>query len=347
MFCLQCLSPRPIFFPKYDPVVIPIQVNNTCLKLKLPGRIYEKEGEFFTAEASDCEKRPSGLLVCLDDFALETDALKVNCLNDNRDCEFETVRCRPAIKQLRAGAFIFARGPVLALTVNETNKLTRVDPGELGSTKLYPWSAYTMLQANNRIVYSLQPEDEVEPIMWKSLNLDKWHNAVRERVVVIKSHNVSILLQKSRIAEVELQKLADNLKEVVVASDSAFSRVADWCAFLSIGLWAVTAAVLFYRKKRGAKSNHNSKKSELSAIKESLLEQQSQSDESMFALNHNVHKVARRLENIQVQQAAWSAVQTMTMGPLQVSSPRPETPPPVECIEMLPISKPKRKVVKK
>jgi hypothetical protein len=234
--------PHGSIFPKFDPVMVPIQADNVCLKLQLPERVYIKNGEFYTAEISDCEVRPSGLMVCLDDFSVEVEALKVKCLNGQGECVFEEVHCHPVIKQIRAGALIFSQETVWGLEVNETSKLVRVDQGiGKGTTKLYPWSKFTMIQTAQRIVYSLQPEDEVDPIFWSLVNVTTWNSQLRNRVLQIKRNNISRLLEESKETGIRIEKLGDDLQEMRgnVDSFNGFS-VADICAFVAIGLWGVT-----------------------------------------------------------------------------------------------------------
>jgi hypothetical protein len=237
--------------------------------------------------------------VCLDNFSVEVEALKVKCLNGQGECVFEEVHCHPVIKQIRAGVLIFSQETVWGLEVNETNKLVRVDQGiGKGTTKLYPWSKFTMIQTAQRIVYSLQPEDEVDPIFWSLVNVTTWNSQLRNRVLQIKRNNISRLLEESKETGIRIEKLGDDLQEMRgnVDSFNGFS-VADICAFVAIGLWGVTLTLVIVALTHTRRSAPRSKEA-LQQIERSIEGQKHHQESAFTAWSREVNNMGYKFERL-------------------------------------------------
>ena len=153
-------------FPLFEPSLVPVKSNNTCMKITLPKRIYLKEKTFYSAEHSDCTTRPSGLLICLDNFRKETHPQTVPCLNNGIDCETEEVRCQPHVVQVSAGALIFRNSlPVYGISAKQSGSLIRLDKPDV-ETELFSWKEYTQIQVAQRVIYGIQKESASNTVNW-------------------------------------------------------------------------------------------------------------------------------------------------------------------------------------
>lgn len=234
-------------FPLYEPAIVPVKSNDTCLKVKLPKRIYLKEDLFLTAEHSECTTRPSGLLICLDDFSKEQHPQTIHCLNEGTDCETEEVKCQPHIVQVSAGALIFRSSlPVYGISRQQAGHLLRLDTPEV-ETSLHSWKKYSQIQVAQRVIYGIQPESTSNTVDWHTkFDTSAWIELLNERA---KEHQKTNL---SRINEL-IEKQDEELKVTIsrtedLESNKATLQLVQLAAFISLGLWIITIIYLWCRR---------------------------------------------------------------------------------------------------
>ena len=169
-------------FRLFEPAIVPVKTNDICLKINLPKRIYLKENLFHTAENSDCTNRPSGLLICLDDFKKDTKPPLVDCLNNGTGCTTQEVDCQPEVTQVSAGALVFRNShPVYGIDKRQAGHLIRLDQPEV-QTELYSWRKYSQIQVAHRVIYGIQTESTNNLISWNAqFDTTKWVKQLRER----------------------------------------------------------------------------------------------------------------------------------------------------------------------
>ena len=230
-------------FPLFEPSLVPVKSNNTCMKITLPKRIYLKEKTFYSAEHSDCTTRPSGLLICLDNFRKETHPQTVPCLNNGIDCETEEVRCQPQVVQVSAGALIFRNSlPVYGISAKQSGSLIRLDKPDV-ETELFSWKEYTQIQVAQRVIYGIQKESASNTVNWHTeFDSDAWIKQLNKRIEQHQKTNLSRINELIEKQDEELKVTISRTEEL--ESNNAILQLAQLAAFISLGLWIITIVYL-------------------------------------------------------------------------------------------------------
>ncbi len=239
--------PNTNIFQHYDASTIPILIDDQdmCLQFKLPNRIFRKGDEFYSAEFSECSVRPSGLVVCLDDFnkGLNQNSLKIDCLNEGKNCISEEVHCTTVVKQIRSGALIFSyRDSVYGIGVNDSLSLIKASV-EGKPTRLYSWSDYSQLQlSSGRILYALGNEDKTNAISWKSHgNTTLWKLFLDSRVKLHQESNFSrinqMLQEQNEKIEFTLTNQHISNRPILISEICAYTAMSLWILVIVVGLF--------------------------------------------------------------------------------------------------------------
>ena len=234
-------------FRLFEPAIVPVKTNDICLKINLPKRIYLKENLFHTAENSDCTNRPSGLLICLDDFKKDTKPPLVDCLNNGTGCTTQEVDCQPEVTQVSAGALVFRNShPVYGIDKRQAGHLIRLDQPEV-QTELYSWRKYSQIQVAHRVIYGIQTESTNNLISWNAqFDTTKWVKQLREKALL---HEKSNLTRIDQLIKQQDEKLNITIsKAEKFEGNGALFQLVQISAFGSVILWLITIIYLFCRR---------------------------------------------------------------------------------------------------
>lgn len=162
------LKPSSLF-KTYYPIQVPITVedNSLCFKPDIPTTIIIQDDKLVAADTTDCTTTDD-LVLCQQSFAdsFSPNVKNIPCLNGEPDqCTLQTVTCEPSILFTKAGALVFSQHTILGMKIGETSQLTVLNKLKKYSY-FFSWSKYKMIQADQKVIYSLDNQLTVKNLTW-------------------------------------------------------------------------------------------------------------------------------------------------------------------------------------
>jgi hypothetical protein len=196
-------------FQTYQPVTVPVtnSEDELCFEVNLPDTILYRDNKFYSADITDCYIKHE-ITLCQQDFEdiFSPSIQHLPCLDeDSIQCPIIPVPCITKMVFTKAGALTFSQRDILGMKRGESTKLSVItEPGKF--TYFLEWQFFTMIQSDQRIMYSLDNSLTIRNLTWSSPIMSynfKGYLADTSKHVILT--NISLLQKKIENATILAQ----------------------------------------------------------------------------------------------------------------------------------------------
>lgn len=184
----------------YQPVTVPVTTvdSQLCFQVNLPSPILNLNGKFYAADVTDCYVVDE-VTLCQQDFEdiFSPSIQYLPCLDDDSiQCPLVQVPCETKMMFTKAGGLVFSTKDILVMKRGESTRLSVISTQDKFSYFL-EWQYYTMIQSDQRIMYSLDNSLTIRNLTWSAAQASynfKTYLANTSKHLVLT--NISLLQEK-------------------------------------------------------------------------------------------------------------------------------------------------------